>query len=181
MKKILWVTAAVLAVLAIGGAAWVVQAQSSTPQSPDSTFNCPGINGEGAFGRGFGMMGRGMMGGSRRGDAGGCGMTTGTGPMHEFMVNALAEAIGLTAEDINQKLADGQTMYQIASEAGLSDADIQELFTQAHADALQAYEDGEFEGDEAFQEHFEWMQENGMGTGGGCHRGGQGRWGVSQN
>ncbi|PKO12864.1 MAG: hypothetical protein CVU39_22260 [Chloroflexi bacterium HGW-Chloroflexi-10] len=181
MKKILWVTAAVLAVLAIGGAAWVVQAQSSTPQSPDSTFNCPGINGEGTFGRGFGMMGRGMMGGSRRGDVGGCGMTTGTGPMHEFMVNALAEAIGLTAEDINQKFADGQTMYQIASEAGLSDADIQELFTQAHADALQAYEDGEFEGDEAFQEHFEWMQENGMGTGAGCHGGGQGRWGASQN
>ncbi len=67
-----------------------------------------------------------------------CGVDGEYGPMHDTIVNALAEATGLSVDEINTKMSDGETMYQIARDAGLSEDQVNELFTQAHQDAFGA-------------------------------------------
>jgi len=68
-----------------------------------------------------------MMGGAR----------TGTfGPLHEYMVNAFAAALGLTPEELQTRLASGETMATIAQSLGLSLEEFRNLMIEARTDAI---------------------------------------------
>jgi len=144
MKKAILIVGILVAVFAITGTVLVVRAQTSTPETPeDGNFVCPGWDGDETQGnfQGRGMMGRGrgMMGRfSDEDGVAGCGVNGQFGPMHEYVVNALAEATGLTVDQINEKLTNGDTMLQIAKDAGLTEDQITELFTTAHEAAWEA-------------------------------------------
>jgi hypothetical protein len=165
MKKPLLVGALLLVLVIVLGIAGVVYAQSGGPTFPRPGFG-PGMMGSGS-GWGPGMMGRG-----------------GFGPVHTFMVEAFAEQVGLTVEQVNERLADGETMWEIAQAQGFSDEEIQDLMLQAHNEALdQAVAAGVLT-----QEQAEWMRQH-MGQGwrggsgpGSCHGGGgmRGGWRWSQ-
>jgi len=127
-KSILLVTIglAVVAALAFAGLAY---AQDTTPATPATPF--------GGRGAGSGMMngqGAGMMGGGYRGAARG----SGTGPMHTYMVEAYAQALGLSVEEVQAQFEAGKTMWQIAGDQGLSDEEVQNVMVEARTAALNA-------------------------------------------
>ena len=164
MKNILLVLAGILIGVVVLGVAGFAYAQVQTP--PDAQF--PQGYGPGMMGGG----GRGMMGGYGRGMMG-----NGTyGPMHTYMVDALASALGMTSEELQAKIEGGETMWQIAQAQGLSDEEISALMLAARSDALQkAVEAGALT-----QEQADWMtahmQASGM-TPGFCHGAGGGQRG----
>jgi hypothetical protein len=102
--------------------------------------NCPYGNSDG-YGPG-GMMGRrgnnfgpGMMGGR--------GFAQGKGILHDYMISAFAGAIGLTVDEVNTRITEGETLKEIAIAQGTTDAQLTELITQVRQDALdQAVADG---------------------------------------
>lgn len=119
---------------------------------------------------------KGWMRGSRQGMMGGAGR--GQGPVHTYFVNALAEALGLTPETVQDRIQAGETPWQIAASTGLNDEQVGAVLADAHSAALdQAVADGVITQDQA-----DWMKQNmlyrlgdGLGPGGGgCHGGG--RW-----
>ncbi|MBU4224356.1 MAG: hypothetical protein KKC71_00855 [Chloroflexi bacterium] len=117
MKKTLLV--ALLLAVAIGVFATGV-AFAQEPQPPAQPF-----------GSGFGG---GMMGGGR-----GRGMIAGgqAGPMHTYVVNAFSAKVGLSVEQVNELLQSGKTMYQIALDQGVAEADIPALLTEVHTTAFE--------------------------------------------
>lgn len=107
MKKIL--IAGLAVIVAIGAlATGVVFAQGSQP-------------GQAAIAAGYGPG----MNGSR-----------GYGPIHDYVEQALAQKLGLTEEQVEQALAAGKTMYQIALDNGVAEADIPALLSEVHKTAL---------------------------------------------
>jgi len=114
-----------------------VQSGSSTGSEQDDQGGfSPGMMGGG--GRNFGQ---GMMGGDGRGFGPGMmgqrGANGEYGPMHPYMIEALAEQLGLTPDELQTKLQNGATPYQIAKDKGLADDQIRDLFTKAHDAALE--------------------------------------------
>jgi hypothetical protein len=168
----------VIAVVVLG-VAGLVYAQTQTP--PDPAYGMMGGGFGGMMGRGFG----GMMGGYRSDDYG----PGSYGPMHPYMINAFAEALGLTAEELEERLETGETMWQIAEAQGFNQEEFAALWTEAHTAALeQAVADGLIT-----QEQADWMIEHmaqrqaagfgpgsghctGAGPGGGWGRGMGWRW-----
>lgn len=167
MKRFL-ILAVIVGLVAAFGITSVVLAQNPDPTNP-------------APGQGFGRMGRGMMGGSASDQD--------YGPMHTYMQAELAEALGITVDELNAAHADGKTFWQIAEEKGFTVEQAQQLMLDARSVALDAMvADGTIT-----QEQADWMQQRGgmMGGGrgrgygpGGCHGGsgapggmmGGGRW-----
>jgi hypothetical protein len=160
MKKLIVASIVVMvAVAAVGIGA--VAAQAPQPPTPGA--------GQG-FGRGFGPM---QFAG-----------TNGTeGPMHEYMVNALADALGSTPADFEARRDAGETAYQVASDLGISADSIPTLLRDARAKALQAAAaDGVISHDQA-----NWLGTraagmgfgNCLGAGGGMGFGGGRRGGQS--
>jgi hypothetical protein len=152
-----------LLALAFGGLVWAGTAYAQTQNPP-----APGYRGmmggygtqDGRYG-GYGMMGGfGMMGAG------------GYGPMHDDMVDALAEALNLSPEEIQSRIEAGETPWQIAQAQGLSDEEIQQLMLEAHDKALEAA----VEAGTLTQEQADWMDQHmesmwsadGAGFGG-CH------------
>lgn len=127
MKKV-WIIAAMvgLTVLALG-AAGIAFAQSETPQP----VTPPGY--------GYGMMGgRGNFPGMRGGYISGE-----EGPHHDDMIEAFVEAIGLSPEEVETRLASGETMWQIVESEGLSMEEFGEIMSQVRSDFIQqALDDG---------------------------------------
>jgi hypothetical protein len=119
----------VLAALVVAGAAF---AQVPTPPtSPDP------YDGRGGYG---GMMGgRGGYGGMRGGFGGMMGgYADGLyGPMHEYMIGAFAEALGLSPDILEERIANGENMWTIAQEQGLTDEQFQQVKYDARIDAMQ--------------------------------------------
>ena len=159
MKKwiILGISVVVLAALAVAGLVWAgtAYAQAQNPPTPAFPYGMMG----GQYG-GFGMMGGyGMMGAG------------GYGPMHEYMVAALAGALNLTPEEIQARIDNGETPWEIARSQGLSDEEIQQLMFDAHDIAL----DNAVEAGLLTQEQADWMDQHmeSMWSGdfgnGGCH------------
>jgi hypothetical protein len=164
MKKILLVSAVLFAVVAVFGAAGLAYAQTQTPGR--------GGRGQGMMGNGGGY-GPGMMGG--RGGRGAGMMGSGQyGPMHTFMVEALAEALNLTPEAVQERITNGETPWEIAQSTGLSDDQVRDLLHQVHDTALdKAVAAGAIPQDQAdwMEEHMDTMWENGFGPGvGPCHQ-----------
>lgn len=58
------------------------------------------------------------------------------GPIHQFVVDAFADAVKMDAEAVNTALASGQTMFQVALESGVAEADIPALLQSVHETAL---------------------------------------------
>ena len=140
MKKALIVGALVGALFLALGAAGLAYAQSSTPQAPAGAGP--------AYGYGYGGRGMGMAWDGE------------TGPLHEYMTGALAEALGITPEELISRREAGETLWQIADSLGISSEDFSTLAADARAKALdQAVQDGVIT-----QEQADWMSQR-MGSG----------------
>lgn len=140
MKKSITIITLAIAVIAALAFAGLAYAQDTTPATPATPWGGRGGMMGGSAGGGAGMMGgagntagAGMMGGYR-----GAVRGTGTGPMHTYMVEAYAEALGLTVEDIQAEFEAGKTMWQIAADQGLSDEEVQNVMITARTAALNA-------------------------------------------
>ncbi len=124
---------------------------------------------------GFGMMGQGRMGGRGAGMMGQAYAGTQEGPMHDLMIAAWAEKLGLEVDEINQRIANGETMYDIAISTGMTVEAFQAARVEVHAAVLeQAVAQGLIT-----QEQADWMQSRGARMGAAGCAGGmrQGRWG----
>ncbi len=65
------------------------------------------------------------------------------GPMHDEMVAAFAAKLGISVEDLNARLANGETMAQIATSKGLTAEQLTTLMADVRAQALdQAVKNG---------------------------------------
>jgi hypothetical protein len=96
-----------------------------------------------------------------------------SGFLHEEMVAAFAEKLDLTVAELNDRLAAGETIAEIAYAQGLTADQFRTLWTEARAQALdQAVADGKLT-----QEQADWLKTRGAGRLGGNGRGaGQGRF-----
>jgi hypothetical protein len=160
MKKIVVVLMVVAVAVVALGAAGMVYAQAPTPQAPvDGT------------GYGYGMMGGGMRGG-RMGQGGYAG--SGEGILHDAMIAAFANELGLSVETLEARLVAGETVADVAFAQGLTVEEFQTLMTDARAQAVaQALADGTLT-----QEQADWMAQRGGGQG--MHGAGQGMRGAGQ-
>lgn len=159
MKKIVIGIVIVLVVAVVLGTAGYVYAQSGGPQNP---FR--------GMGNGHGMMGgrgntqdtpQGMMGNR-------------DGVLHDEMIAAMAEKLGMTVSDLEARLTAGETMWDIAAEKDLTVEEFRTLMLEARAQAIDA---AVLSGD-LTQEQADWMKQRGAGMGGAGMRGnGQGRYG----
>ncbi len=98
---------------------------SEYPYGPDMMDGYGGY-GFGMMGDGYGMMGSGMMGWN--GDE---------GPMHEVMIDSLAQSLNLSPEEIEARHDAGESIWEIAEAEGLSEAEIRELMVSAHDTVLE--------------------------------------------
>ena len=169
MKKFLIIGSIVGVVLIALGMVGFAFAQSQNPQ-PETPNGAWGMM---RGGRGW-AQGSGMMRGGR-------GMGQGAnGPMHTYMITALADKLGLTVDELQAKIDAGERPYDIAKAAGLTDAQIQDLMEQAHDEALKAaVAAGVLTQEQAdwMDQHMEQRWEGGQsGRSGGCPGMGGGRW-----
>lgn len=61
----------------------------------------------------------------------------GYGLLHDYVEQALAEKLGLTEAQVEEQLFAGKSMYQIALDAGIAEADIPALLQAVHQSALE--------------------------------------------
>lgn len=170
MKKLMILTIAVSIALVTLFTASQAFAQSPTPTPPTQTAPF-------GFGKmGYGRMGRGLRNGAFGGMMGWFGQGGNYSPLHEYMIDALAEQLNLKADELESRITAGETPYQIALSTGLTDTQIGELFQKAHTEALKAA----VAGGVINQEMADWMSQrmtqrwqNGFPGAGGC----MGRWG----
>lgn len=151
MKKTL-IGISVVGVLIIAlGVVGYAYAQETTPPAPPS---------DGEYGTGFGYRGargRGMMGWDGE-----------YGPLHEVMSAAIADALGISVEELNAAHQAGETAWDIAQEQGLTEDEFRTLMFAARETALeQAVQDGLISQEQAdwMQSRWDYMQENGFGPG----------------
>lgn len=90
------------------------------------------------------------------------GVADGAGPMHEYMEQAMADALGLSMDEFETRHDAGETFYQIALDEGFKAEEIPALMQAARAEALDAAAaDGVIS-----QEQADWMGSRGFGRGG---------------
>jgi uncharacterized protein YidB (DUF937 family) len=155
MKKLIIsiVIVALVAVTLVGAAF----AQSNNPPAQPNSGYGYGMGRMGGRGAGMGRAGSGLAG-------------TQSGYLHDEMVAAFAEKLGLTVDELNSRLAKGETLSQIASSKGLTYDEFRTLWSEARSEALdQAVSEGKLT-----QEQADWMKSRGGGMMGGYGRGGQG-------
>lgn len=162
MRKVLVIgTIFIIVIIAIGIAGFAY-AQPPTPPNPDN----PGYPATGNP-----RSGRGMMGGawgtrfSRVGEQ---------GYLHDYMFTAIAQALGLTPEELQARHDAGETGWQIAESLSLSAEEFQTLMIQARSEAInQALADGVVSDEQAawMLERMNQMPSNAYKSGfGSCHR-----------
>ncbi len=161
MKKLVLIGVAVVFAVVALGLAGVVYAYAQTPTPP------PFTPGQGGMMRGRGGMLGGQGFGGMRGRMGGGMMGGQTGPMHTYMVEAMAEALDMSVDDLNAELTAGKTMWQVAEAKGYT----QEQFTTLMQDARKAALAKMVEAGVITQEQADWMLSRGMF--GGQYGGGQ--------
>lgn len=185
-------TIAVLAIAALG--AGFVLAQTPTPPAPwGNGYGMMGGNGgygmmggysyqsgTPAPGYGYGMMGGGDGSASLRVNNMHQWMYT-SGGMHTLVWDGLAEALGLTPDELNAELASGKTLLQIAETKGVSQEQLDAaLETSVKAGLDEAVADGvltQAQADQMLNQmggNYSWMISHmgnfGGGFGpGGCH------------
>jgi hypothetical protein len=161
MKKI-WIGIAVLsAAVLVFGAASFAYAQSRTPAGSNYPHG-PWMMGE------YGGYGRGRIGWNHMGWNGE------QGPMHEVMLEEVAEALDLSSEEIKARHDNGETIWEIAAAEGLSDEEIQTLMSRVHDDILdEAISSGWLSEEQAgwMDEYMEQMWHGEYGSGFHCSAG----------
>ena len=198
MKKVLIIGTLAALALIVFGVVGFAYAQSKDPGSPNAGtgYGC-GMFGTGGRPKSGLTGGRGMMGNraANQGEAG-CPMLDGDedgatedvaaeyGPLHDYMFNAFAQALGITPEELETRRQAGDTLWVIAQEKGLTAEQFQEVMTTARTNAAnQAVADGVITQEQAdfMLQRMGRMMGNGAGPGfgagnGGCphNRGGQG-------
>ncbi len=91
----------------------------------------------------------------------GMGPSTGSGPLHDYMANAMAKVLGITADQFESRRAAGETAYEIALSQNLPAEKIPALISQGRAAALEAaVADGVIT-----QAQADWMKTRGHGMG----------------
>ncbi|GAP15486.1 hypothetical protein LARV_03275 [Longilinea arvoryzae] len=118
--------------------------------------------------------GYGMMGGGRGTSRMGLANDGQPGPMHDLMIAAWADKLGLSVDVIDQRLDAGETMYDIAVSQGLTADEFQAARVEIHNTVLdEAVSQGLIT-----QEQADWMKSRGgaMGAGNCLGGGGHGRW-----
>lgn len=138
MKKV-WIGVVLAGVLVAAFAAvGAVSAQGRAPQ------------GDGSFG-----MGRhGMMANSQVVAGAGAGL------LHDYMVEAFADKLNVSVDEINERLASGEHVVDIALEQGLTVEEFRALMLDVRAQAVdQALADGVIT-----QEQADWMKTRGAGV-----------------
>lgn len=135
MKKLILIGAigvVIFAALGIAGFAYAQGQTPSTPNSPNSRGSSNQLWMNGAAGAGnMAGRGQGRMGGLR-GQA-----SDGTyGPIHEYLLDTMAQALGMTAEQLQTRLDGGETLWTIAQEQGISAESFNQMMTTARAEAL---------------------------------------------
>jgi hypothetical protein len=97
------------------------------------------------------------------------------GILHDEMIAAYAEKLGISVDDLNDRLANGETMAQIAASAGLTADQFTTLMQEARSQAI----DAAVEAGTLTQAQADWMKTRGpgmMGANSGMGRGaGRGR------
>jgi hypothetical protein len=102
------------------------------------------------------------------------GMTGGYGLMHDYVEKALAAKLGITEAEVESALASGKTMYQIALDNGVKEADVPALLAEVHKTAFdKAVADGVITREQA-DFMLQRMTANGYGSGNCPMRNGQG-------
>jgi hypothetical protein len=93
---------------------------------------------------------------------GGGMMGGGQGVLHTFMVTEFAKKLDLNVNDINTRLAAGETMYDIALSAGVTAEDYPAVMTEVRSNAL----DAAVAANVITQEQADLMKSHGFGQGG---------------
>jgi hypothetical protein len=91
----------------------------------------------------------------------GMGRGNGEGPLHEYMVAALAKTLGITPADFEARRAAGKTAYQIALDLGKPADQIPALITGARTQAI----DAALAAKVITQQQADWMKSRGAGMG----------------
>lgn len=157
MNKILVFGVIVAVLVAALGIAGVAYAQTQTPPVPETVYGQGMMGGRGGH--------AGMMGGRGAAGAGQMGLD---GPLHDYMVAAMASVFGVTSEELQAVHDSGQTMWDYVQEQGMTQEQFTEKMLQARTQALeQAVADGVIT-----QEQADWMLsrmsqmwQNGAGSG----------------
>ncbi len=156
MKKFLLIGLIVgIALIVVGGAGAVYAQVSSLGNNPPVIVNTPQNQtpnqqpfnyGPGGMMNGYGYGPGGMMNGYGYGGmmgGRGRGFSRGAGFMHDYMISAFANAVGLTVDQVNTRLSNGETLTQIANAQGYTGDKLTQLITQVRQAALaQAVKDG---------------------------------------
>ena len=151
MKKLLLTLPILAVIVAALGTAGSVYAQASTPSS-----TVPGTG----YGTGFG--GRGARGGMMGGFAG-----TQDGLLHDELIAAYADKLGISVDDLNARLAGGETLSQIALSTGMTLDEFQSMLTDARSEAISAaVANGTLTQDQA-----DWMTQRAFGAAAAAGRG----------
>lgn len=100
----------------------------------------------------------------------GNGFGNGSGPLHEYMDKAMAQALGISVDEFEARRAAGETAYQIAISEGISADKIPALLSQARASAVEAA----VAAGAITQAQADWLKSRGAGMGtGNCAGTGQ--------
>lgn len=132
MKKIIWTVVLAAAVVAVALGAYGVGVAFAQDGNPPFT------------GRGPMMQNGGEM-----------------GALHTFMTTEFARKLELNVNDINTRLAAGETMYDIALSAGVTAEEFPAVMTEVRANALAAA----VKANVITQEQADWMNSRGAGRG----------------
>lgn len=92
------------------------------------------------------------------------------GALHTFMVTEFARELNLNVNDVNTRLAAGETLRDIALSAGVSAEDFPAVMQTVRANALAAA----VKANVITQEQADWMLSHGFGQGGGMYGKGSG-------
>jgi len=92
----------------------------------------------------------------------------GYGPMHDYVEQALAAKLGLTEKQVEDQLAAGKPMYQIALDNGIKQENLATFMNEVHKDAFaKAVKDGAITQQQAdwMLQRMQNMYQNGYGPG----------------
>ena len=89
-------------------------------------------------------------------------MRNGEGPLHTFMAVEWAKKLDLNVNDINTRLAAGESMYDIALSAGVTAEEFPAVMTEVRVNAINAA----VAANVITQEQADWMLSHGNGQGG---------------
>ncbi|MBI3739174.1 MAG: hypothetical protein HY258_09035, partial [Chloroflexi bacterium] len=97
-----------------------------------------------------------------QGIGGGPGIANGEGLLHDYIIKAYADALNLTPDALESRLAKGETVYQIALAQGIAADQIPTLLADARSKAFDAaVTAGVITADQAA-----WMKSHGFGQSG---------------